>query len=123
MSLNQRAKLDAAKAAFESALDALHTAAEAYAKAETRAYSKAHPLRRVEALCGNGARLLLVEVRGKQPDGAARHYTLCASGERTGGHTLEQPEFMDVLDKLEDEHRLPGIGGGCFAFKNGKAVK
>lgn len=105
-----RAILTESAARIDTFISAMYDAGVALARAETLAYSKAHPRRTVTFCSAMGSNCLHVPPGGTlsyRPD-----YQL--SGGNTGQET--PPAWIDELDALESEYRL-GTFPGPYRLK------
>lgn len=113
------AALDRAASRWDAAATALANAAQAYAKAETLAYSKAHPRREVQFCAAMGSTTLHVSRGGTC--GRSDDYQL-------GGYSAdigEPPEFMRKLAEIDQDTEFgKGWLAGPLAFicKGGRVV-
>lgn len=99
-------RLDAAADALSAAFDELNAAAMAYARAETVAYSKAHPRRKVTFCAAMGSTCLHVQPGGTLSD---RHdYQVNAHEPDIG----KPPAFLEKLNDIESEFNIQYALGG-----------
>lgn len=122
-------KLEAARAAYEAAVTALHEAVANYTESHVAAYSIAHPKRRVEFIGSMGRTSLTVDSTLKEYGAhpSAKTFSFYGDTERLAGGTREinSPEFMRVISAQEDETGINGLSQylGHAIYKNGKKIK
>lgn len=122
MAAPHAARLDAAEAAYVAALDAFNEAASAYAAEEARRISMKLRNRVVTWSCGMGTSVLEIARRRPVRRGSNYERDLFVIGSAHQSMGTTRPAFMDHLDRLEDEHRIPGIGAGVYSFRDGVEV-
>lgn len=89
--------------------------AQAYAKAETRAYSKAHPRRKVTLCSAMGSTTLHVSRFGDFDD-----YMFSADGHGSAN----APAFLTELARIEDETGLSYVAGPIrYTCKGGEVIE
>ncbi len=104
------------------AQEAVMGAAQAYARAETIAYSRRHPKREVRFCCAMGTTTLHVEAKGLAAGQSS--YMINVDGGYTGAEQrLPIPAFLNVLDAAESETGIPTLAGPLNITCQGGAVQ
>lgn len=111
----ERTRLMAAAQAHRDTLAELDAAAAAYLKAETLAYSQAHPRRKV-VLCAAMGRTCLHVQHGGMAYGDGNYQFNPLSGERVQGVPVDSPTFMADIGEIESEFNFQFALGGPLRF-------
>lgn len=113
-----RAKAATAREALNAALGAVDEAAQAWAREEVLAYSKAHPRRLITFCAAMGTTTLSVEAAGRDFEFSDRGPSYFWNGD-----PVPTPAFMATLWETAEEHELCNIGSSLlFKAKGGEVV-